>query len=216
MAEFLEGIEGYDEVEVTEFGDKPEEIKPGAYILKITKAKIERYSADAVAVKLAFDVVEGEFKGYYAKLYEYNKSGQYAKDAKWKGTYSIFYPTSSDPEKKKQQTASFKRAITAINDSNTQKIDPTKKFSLDVFNGKIVGGAFGTVDHEWNGNNWTRCECRWLVSADKVRKGEVETPKHKGLKGASVPAQTAQTDTTFSGSSTDDFEEIISDGEVPF
>lgn len=216
MAEFLEGIEGYNDVEVTEFGDKPEEIKPGAYVLKITNAKLERYSANSVAVKIAFDVTEGEYKGYYAKLYEYNKSGQYSENAKWKGTFNIFYPTATDPEKKKMQTASFKRAITAINDSNTQKIDPAKKFSLDVFKGKLVGGAFGTVDHEWNGNNWTRCECRWLVSADKVRSGEVETPKHKGLKGASAPSQAAHTDTTFSESSTDDFEEIISDGEVPF
>lgn len=215
MAEFLEGIEGYNEVEVTEFGDKPEDIKPGAYVLKIMNAKIERYSADSVAVKLAFDIAEGEFKGYFAKLYEYNKSGQYAENAKWKGTFNIFYPTSSDPERKKQQTSTFKRAITAINDSNTQKIDPAKKFSLDAFKGKLVGAAFGTVDHEWNGNNWTRCECRWLVSVDKVRSGEVDTPKHKGLKGAATT--TAQTETASADSSlSSDFEEIISDGEVPF
>lgn len=220
MAEFLEGIEGYDEVDIS-VGNKPKEIVPGAYVLKIMSAKLERYSAESVAIKLAFDVDEGEYKGYYGKLYEYNKSGQYAANAKWKGTLSLFYPTSSDPDKKKREIANFKRAITAINDSNKTKIDPTKKLNLDSFKGKYVGGAFGLVDWEWDGKSGTKCECRWFVGVDRVRAGEVETPAHKGVKGAAPIANTNTAEQQKPadeqpGTIENDFEEIISDGEIPF
>lgn len=220
MAEFLEGIEGYNDVEINT-GNKPKEIVPGAYVLKISNAKIERYSAESVAIKLAFDIEEGEYKGYYGKLYEYNKSGQYAENAKWKGTFSLFYPTSSDPEMKKKETASFKRAITAINDSNKSQIDPTKKFNLDAFKGKIVGGAFGLVDWEWNEKSGTKCECRWFVSADRVRAGEVDIPSHKGYKGAAPKTQNAAQPTESTAPAQQsgdlgDFEEILSDGDIPF
>lgn len=222
MAEFLEGIKGYNEVEVTEPGNKPKEITPGAYVLKIAGAKLERYSADKIAIKLRFDIAEGEFKDYYKALYDYNKSGQFADQAKWKGTFSIWYPTSnSDPEKYKREVSSFKRAITAINDSNNgKKIDPENGISLDEFKGKMVGGAFGLVDWEYEGKEGTRCECRWLVRVERVKAGDVETPKHKGVNGA-APKQ--ESDHTAGGSEKpvetgdlSDFEEIISDSEIPF
>lgn len=219
MAEFLEGIKGYNEVEVTEPGSKPKEIAPGAYVLKIAGAKLERYSADKVAIKLRFDIEEGEFKDYYKALYDYNKSGQFADQAKWKGTFSIWYPTSnSDPEKYKREVSSFKRAITAINDSNKgKKIDPENGINLDEFKGKAVGGAFGLVDWEYEGKEGTRCECRWLVSVERVKAGDVETPKHKGLKGA-APKQTAtqNSEAAASAGSVADFEDILSDDDPPF
>lgn len=215
MAEFLEGIEGYNDVEINT-GSKPKEPVPGGYVLKIISAKIARYSADSVAIKLAFDIDEGEYKGYYGKLYEYNKSGKYAESAKWKGTFNIFYPTSSDPDKKKQETSSFKRAITAFNDSNKKQIDPSKRFSLDEFKGKLVGGAFGLTDWEWEGKSGTNCSCRWLVGVDHVRAGEVEIPKHKGVNGATPKAEDSANNASAQNSISSDFEEIISDGDIPF
>lgn len=221
MAEFLEGIEGYNDVEINT-GNKPKELIPGAYVLKITNAKVERFSASKAAIKVMFDIDEGEFKGYFGKLYEYNCSGQYKEQAKWKGVFNIWLPQSGvDEEQHKKDIASFKRAITAINDSNPQKIDPSQRFSTDSFKGKKVGGAFGLVDWEWDGKSGTRCECRWLVGADRVRSGDVETPAHKGLKGAApvsatAPAQ-ATSDNTASEQLTgmEDFE-VISDGDIPF
>lgn len=219
MAEFLEGIEGYNEVEITEIGSKPKDIEPGAYVLKIKAAKLERYTKNGggMAIRLAFDIVEGEFSGYYQALYDYNKSGQYAESAKWKGTFSIWVPVKKDDQEQyKKDVASFKRAITAINDSNPGKpIDPSKKLSLDEFKGKLVGGAFGLVDWEYNGKEGTRCECRWLVGVDRVHAGSVDTPKHKGIRGAEPKAYTAAAST---GSAADDLSvvEILSDDEVPF
>lgn len=215
MAEFLEGIEGYDEVEINT-GNKPKDIVPGGYILKVKDAKIARFSAGSVAIKLAFDIEEGEFKGYYSHLYNYNKSGQYSENARWKGVYNIFYPSSSDPEQKKREIASFKRTITAFNDSNKAQIDPTKKFSLDAFKGKLVGGVFGLSDWEWNGKNGTKCECRWLIGVERVRSGEFELPKHKGVNGKVPEASKLGTSSTAQSSLVSDFVEIISEGDIPF
>lgn len=224
MGEFLEGIKGYNDVEITEIGNKPKDIVPGAYVLKIKQAKIERYSASSIAIKLMFDIAEGEYKGYYDELYKYNKSGQYAEQAKWKGTLKIWYPTESDdPENYKKSVANLKRAITAINDSNSgKKIDPEKGINLDDFKNKIVGGAFGFVDWSMDGRTGTKCECRWLVSAEKARSGDVAIPKHKGLKGAEPLSETDnKQESTVSeplqqGGDLGDFAEIISDGDIPF
>lgn len=210
MSEFLEGIEGYKECEINT-GNKPKEIIPGGYILRIINAKLERYSAESVAIKLMFDIAEGEYEGYYQKLYDYSKSGQYADTAKWKGTFNIFYPTASDPAKKKQQLKSFKQAITAINDSNPGRplIDPTQKFSLDSFKSKIVGGAFGLKDWEWDGKTGTTCQCRWFVAFTHVRANDVIIPEHKHLNNQSGGQQSNITDTK-------DFEQVFSDGDIPF
>lgn len=221
MAEFLEGIEGYNDVEVTEFGSKPKDIEPGAYVLKIKAAKLERYTKNGggMAIRLAFDIADGEFSGYYQALYDYNKSGQYAENAKWKGVYSIWVPVKKDDEDQyKKDVASFKRAITAINDSNPGKaIDPSKKINLDVFKGKLVGGAFGLVDWEYNGKEGTRCECRWLVGVDRVKEGSVDTPKHKCLRGAEPKATTStEQPASAPADASSDFVEILSSDEVPF
>jgi hypothetical protein len=219
MSDFLAGIDIYDEVEVTEIGNKPKEPTPGAYVLKILGAKIERFSDDKVAIKLQIDIAEGEYADYYKQLYEYNKSGKFAKNAKWKGTFRIWYPVNNgDTEEYKRQVASLKRCITAINDSNSgKKIDPKAGIDPAIFKGKKVGGAFGLVDLEYNGKEGTRLECRWLVGVDRVKAGEVETPAHKGLKGAE-PKQTAtqNSEAAASAGSVADFEDILSDDDPPF
>lgn len=216
MAEFLEGIEDFDEVEVQEHAEKPAEPVPGGYILKIIGAKLERYSnSNSVAIKIAFDIDEGDYKGYYKKLNDYNKS--FDEKAKWKGTFNVWYPNKADePDLYNKSMQNFKRAITAINDSNPTKIDVTKKFSMDAFKGKKVGAAFGLSDWEYYGKTGTKCECRWFASVDRVKSGEMPIPKHKGLKGAAPITQTAADDTANTDSVFGDFEEILSDGEVPF
>lgn len=220
MGDIFKGLGNiYDEVDVTAVGSKPKEPTPGAYVLKILGAKIERFSGGKLAFKLKIDIAEGEFTDYYKQLYEYNKSGKFGDDAKWKGTFSIFIPDGSegDPDYKKQ-VASFKRSITAINDSNKGKpLDGNKGFNTDDFKGKKVGGAFGLVDWEYNGKEGTRCECRWLVGVDRVKAGEVETPAHKGLKGAEPKqAATQNSGAAASAGSVADFEDILSDDDPPF
>lgn len=186
---FLQGIAGYNDVDVSEpvIVNKPADLPPGAYVLRIKDAKVERYSTNKIAIKLAFDIAEGPAAGYYEALYKYNKTGKYADTAKWKGTYSIWYPSGDETEEDRKRTiASLKRAVTAINNSNPgSNIDPARGINLDDFKGKIVGGAFGLVDGEYKGRQWTKCECRWLAAVDKVRSGQVETPGHKYLNGKS-------------------------------
>lgn len=223
MAEFLEGIKGYSEVDVTEIGSKPKEIVPGGYVLRIANAKTEHRDANTVIIKLMFDIEEGEYKGYYKALYDYNKSGQYAEQAKWKGILNIWYPVDNgDPERFKKDVANFKRTITAINDSNPGKkaINPESKFSTDDFKGKLVGGAFGLVDWEYNGKSGTRCECRWFVGIDHIKAGDFQIPNHKPMKGKEPMSQTetapATTNPAPAQSISNDFEEILSDGDIPF
>lgn len=175
----------YETAEVSATSNaKPEEPKPGAYILLIKGAKKETTSDGKNKIVIGFDIAEGEYAGYYQALYSY-ESGfdkpEEGKKAKWKGTFDIWWPDKNDPAHFNASVSRLKAAITCINNSNPTRppINPAVGLNLADFKGRYVGGAFGKVEWYFNGNSGWKVKVRWLASVDDVRAEKVKTPPDK-------------------------------------
>ena len=218
MSEFLSGFgNDYNEVEAYSGGSKPEALEPNGYVLRIIGCKTQTARTGATKLMFAFEIAEGEKKGYFKALHEYQK--QFDTNAKWQGTYDFFYPTKGngspeDIKKYKKSLAMLKSVVTAINESNPHSapIDVTKQFTVDAFKGKLVGGIFGLVEWNYNGKSGMKARCRWFTDVAKVRSGDFTIPDPKYSAGS----QQSAPQNPLAGMNVSDFEEIISDGDVPF
>ena len=73
------------------------------------------------------------------------------------------------------------------------------------FNKKLVGGVYGNVENQYNGQYYMRSQLRWFIPNDKVANAKV--PKDKYLNG--ITNAQPQTATTFNPKS-------VPDEELPF
>ena len=196
-------------------GEKPGALPPGAYVLEIKTAHMEQTRNDKKYLALYFDIAEGECAGYYQAMWEYEKkfdNPEKGKKAKWRGVFKIWMPCKDDGgEKYNSSMSRFKGCITAINTSNQTKppINPAVSFGSADFIGKLVGGAFGEKEWEYDGRTGWKTECRWLADVEKVRDNKVKTPERLPLKDKP---------TTVESTNTDSFAEYeqLSDGDMPF
>lgn len=216
--ETFEGLGAdYENASICTSGEKPAELIPGAYILGLKTAHMETLDSGKRKLVLYFDICEGEYTGYYNALYEYEKkfdNQSEGKKAKWKGTLDIWMPDKKDGEELyKSSMSRFKAAITAINSSNPGKpeINPKVKFGSADFMNKIVGGAFGEVEWYFDGRSGWKTKCRWLADAGKVRDGKVTIPNKLQNKNRIKDEEEMDASPDMS-----DYEEIISDGDLPF
>lgn len=169
---------GQDYANATIGGDKPADIVPGGYVLRILEHELNQYKGKQ-KLTLYFDIAEGEFRGYYANLREWES--QFG-TASHRGRFDIWLPDKSgDQEMFKSNMRTLKAACTAFNESNQQKIDPERNFDTDYFNGKLVGGIFGDVEWEYQGNHGMKTRCRWLRSVQTIRDQKFEIPEPKML-----------------------------------
>jgi hypothetical protein len=138
----------------------------GGYVCKITAVE------DIVAkeyLKIEYDIVEGEFKGYYKALFD---SKQF-----WGGSFIRSYKTTA--------LSFFKAFITAVENSNSEF-----KFGQDE--SKLVGKLVGLIlsEEEYRKNDGTvgvrfACQPR---SVEIIRNGVYEVPACKSLKVSSTPS----------------------------
>ena len=141
-------------------------------MLKIIKTKVETYTWGQVLV-LAFDVVEGEYAGFYQKNFDAQQQ-----DKKWKGTFRINLPKDDGSEKDEWNIKKLKASMTAIEKSNEGYLWNWDETSLK---GKLVGGLFGNKEYEYNGQKGFFTDCRALCSVEKIRSGNFTIPKDKLL-----------------------------------
>ena len=206
----------YDNASVNT-GNAPQKIEPGAYVLQIKTAHLETVGEGKKKIVLYFDIAEGDYAGYYAALYAYEKgfdNPEKGKKAKWKGTFDIWWPDrEADDDKYKSAMSRLKAAITCINESNPTRppINPAVSFGSADFINKYVGGAFGAVEWYWEGKTGWTTKCRWLAKLDDVRAGKVTTPEPKENENKTSVAAPATPEADLSG-----YKEIINDGDVPF
>lgn len=219
MSEILNGFgDDWNKVEAYSGSSKPKKLPTGGYILKIIGAKISRTSNGKAKIVLAFDIDEGEYKGYFADYLKYDQG--FRPDAKTRGIYDMFYPdkgngSEDDLAKFEKSLATLKGAVTAINESNpnSPKIDVQNQFTLDSFVGKRVGGIFGDVEWRMNGKSGMSAKCRWFTNIENIRTNNFTIPEPKYQSNSTTPQVSSLADT---GLSPSDFNSILSDGDVPF
>ncbi|MBR5583137.1 MAG: hypothetical protein IKW21_01265 [Lachnospiraceae bacterium] len=162
---------GYDEMQVYEAQEK---LPVGGYVLKIIKTKVESYTWGQVLV-LAFDVIEGEYAGFYQKNFDAQQQ-----DKKWKGTYRINLPKNDGSDMDQWNVRKLKSSMTAIEASNDGYVWNWDEKSLA---GKLVGGLFGNKEYEMNGRRGFYTDCRAFCSVERIRSGNFNIPADKLLNG---------------------------------
>ena len=202
----MKAFNDYDEAKKEANRVATAKLPVGAYVCKVKEVRYEE-SEWGDKIILAFDITEGEYKGFFAKQFEENTN----EDKKWKGTVRIYCPKDDGSDKDKITKRTFASWISAFEASN-------KGYSWDWneknLKNKTVGIVFGETGTVIEGREVTYTEARFGVDAQVVRDGKAPEAKFKAKNGY------VGTGTSGSSSSSDDgeFMKIPSDSktDLPF
>ncbi len=206
------GITGYKQAEATSFSELPK-LQPGGYVLKILNIKVEPTDWGS-RLAIQFDIAEGEFKGFFDKLYKATPDEW--ENKKWKGSMRLSIPHNTGDETKfKKSLGYFKSQIQAFENSNANlHIDCERDWDENVLKGKLVGALFNEKEWEKDGKTGWFTQCKRFVSANDIRSGNFTIPKREELKNK---PSTASNDNFDPNANLSDFVEInAGDGTVPF
>lgn len=206
------GITGYKQAEATSFSELPK-LQPGGYVVKILNVKVEPTDWGS-RLAIQFDIAEGEFKGFFDKLYKATPDEW--ENKKWKGSMRLSIPHNTGDETKfKKSLGYFKSQIQAFENSNANlHIDCERDWDENVLKGKLVGALFNEKEWEKDGNTGWFTQCKRFVSANDIRSGNFTIPKREELKNK---PSTASNDNFDPNANLSDFVEInAGDGTVPF
>jgi hypothetical protein len=172
----MKPVKGYEEAKA--MGEGQERLPVDGYIVKILNVEEVNYEWGSVIV-LSYDIVEGEYAGYYKKNY----GMQSREDKKWKGVHRMNVPKGDGTEKDEWTMSAFKRDIEAFEDSNSG-------FHWDWDEKKLKGLVAGAVmqdrEYELNGNTGFWTACHHLTSVERIREGKFKIPKPKMLDRSKV------------------------------
>lgn len=162
----MKKYDDYDKAEA--FTGEYEMLEPGGYVCRILKVAAEETNYGGL-LRIAFDIEEGEHKGYYKRLFDRKKESN--PDAKWSGMY---YQTIKNSEDMKY----FKGFMVAIENSNLGfKWDWNEKNLV----GKLFGGVFGQEEYKSNnGKIKLSTKCRFVRTIEQIKK-DVNIPEIKRL-----------------------------------
>lgn len=206
------GITGYKQAEATSFSELPK-LQPGGYVLKILNVKVEPTDWGS-RLAIQFDIAEGEFKGFFDKLYKATPDEW--ENKKWKGSMRLSIPHNTGDETKfKKSLGYFKSQIQAFENSNANlHIDCERDWDENVLKGKLVGALFNEKEWEKDGNTGWFTQCKRFVPANDIRSGNSTIPKREELKNK---PSTASNDSFDPNANLSDFVEInVGDDAVPF
>ena len=174
----------------------------GAYVVTIKSAKEENNkSGVGTHLTIAFDIAEGEYKGFYQSQFESDTN----EDKKWSRD-AIYYVTVPNDNSPQYVWDNWNTFFADLEDSNDGFV-----FGGDVktLKGKLIGGKFHNDQSEYNGNVYDHTRMRWTCPADDVRNGKPGKMPKDSLIVSSKPAAGA--------TSSDDFMDLPEDNEeFPF
>lgn len=206
------GITGYKQAEATSFSEFPK-LQPGGYVVKILNVKVEPTDWGS-RLAIQFDIAEGEFKGFFDKLYKATPDEW--ENKKWKGSMRLSIPHNTGDETKfKKSLGYFKSQIQAFENSNANlHIDCERDWDENVLKGKLVGALFNEKEWEMNGNTGWFTQCKRFVPVNDIRSGNFTIPKREELKNK---PSTASNDSFDPNANLSDFVEINAGNDtVPF
>ena len=202
----------YDDIQVFEGGAQ---LEPGGYELKIINAKVEQFT-NCEILKVAFDIINNDkYAGFYSTRFKSAKAQN--ADAKWGGVFDVFIPKDDGTENDGYTKQAFKRFITSVERSNGGY---TWNWDENSLKGKMFGGVFGREQFETKeGELKFAVKCRFPRSIESIRTGDFKIPDDKLKKNAANTQQLSGMPQQFvaqDNSVLADYEEILSDGDLPF
>ena len=165
-----------------------ETLPKDAYVVKIMNAKeVENKNSSGRHLAIAFDIAEGDYKGFYMQQFEANTS----EDKKWPND-AIYRLTVPDDGSKQFVVDNWNTFFADLEDSNGGYVftgDCTK------LKNKLIGGKFHIEQTEYNGNVYNHTRLRWTCVADDVRSGKAaKTMPNDKLLDARRQSAAASTD----------------------
>ena len=173
--------QGYDEVQI---GGDYTPVELGGHHLIIKGVKEQDSKTGKPMIVVAFDFAKNDRQpGYFSDLFDKD----IRPEKKWpnNGTNYIMEMDYQDPNK---PSKSFKSFVTAFEHSNNVTAIWGEKF-CDQFKGKKIGGVFGVVEEEYNGEIKKRHKLRWFCDDSKVDGAPI--PEEKLLKTSSSSSTTS-------------------------
>lgn len=172
--------QGYDNVQV---GGDFTPIELGGHHLIIKGVREEKSKAGKDMIVVAFDFAKNDKQpGYFSDLFDKD----IRPDKKWPnaGTQYILTLDSADASK---VSRSFKGFITSVERSNGFEVEWGDKF-CEQFKNKKVGGVFGLVEEEYNGEIKKRHKLRWFCEDDRADSAAIPADKLlNGVKSSGKP-----------------------------
>lgn len=201
----------FKDYETTQTISGTKQLPVGAYICTILKAEEKVYSSSKGEwhkLEISFDISEGENKDFYAADYR----AQTGEDKRWKGVIRLNVPNDDGTEQDNWSKRSFKTNMEAIEDSNSGYHWDWNEAQLK---NKTVGIVFRSEEWEFNGKHGWRTAAYKLIPTADVKSGNYKLPDPKPLKGKTAAPKPAVDPTALPGDLSD-FEEIISNNNLPF
>lgn len=180
---------GYDEVQI---GGDYTPIELGGHHLVIKGVREEKSKNGNDMIVVAFDTAKNDKQpGYFSDLFDKD----IRPEKKWpnNGTQYILTMDAQDSSK---TSKSFKSFITSFEKSNNCEAVWGDKFCAQ-FKNKKIGGVFGLVEEEYNGEVKKKHKMRWFCTDEKV--DDAPIPEAKLLNKTSSPSK----DTSFLNVDTD-------------
>lgn len=141
-----------------------EALPKGAYVVKIVGAREDpNRNGNGTHLAIAFDIAEGEYKDFYANIFESNGN----EDKKWPND-AMYYLNVPDDSSKQYAWDNWNTFFADLEDSNSGFV-----FSgnTKLLKNKLIGGKFAIEQTEYNGNVYDHTRLRWTCVAQAVRDG---------------------------------------------
>lgn len=179
---------------VQEIGER-KALPLGAYVCKVKQARVQDNTYGS-QLALLFDVVEGEYAGFYNQDFTANTDP----NKKWKGLLRVWLPKDDGSDKDELTKRIFKGFVTAFERSNPGYRWDWNENSLA---GKTIGIMYRNEEWDYEGKHGWAVRPFKAISADTVRDGNYTLPKDKPLNNgssatvtpANVPAGYTEVDT---------------------
>lgn len=164
-------------------------VQVGGHYMKIMSVENYQSKTGKPMIKVMFDFDSNDKQpGYFTEQYKNDDRV----DKKWPfaATNYVMIDDYNDSSKYSRNFMSF---INSVEHSNTgfQTNWDAPDF-VGQFNGKKIGGVFGMVESEYNGNVRKRAELRWFCGIESV--ADVNIPEEKLLNGNGITGATASSD----------------------
>lgn len=169
--------------ETTAFGQSEYKALPkGGYIVRIIKAEETMSSTNKPMLHIAFDIVEGDYTGYFMNLFHTRKKNNTdpTREVKYPFEGQMWIPI-NDYEDPSKTSRKFKGFCTAVEDSGTEIWTLDGILDLTRVAGAEVGIVYQNVEQEYNGETSWRAIPWGCRSIESIATGDYFIPDDKPL-----------------------------------
>lgn len=168
-----------------------EQLPKDAYVIKIMGAKEDTWPSGDKVVRIAFDIAEGKYMGFYQAMFDRNTN----EDRQWPydAVFNLNVPNDNSQPYVWDNWNTF---FADLEDSNSGFIFDG---DLKKLKGKVIGGKFHIEQTAKNGNVYDHTKMKWSCVADDVRNGKAGRLPNDKLIGTGRTASKTSSESEMDG-----------------